>query len=124
MLSIPHAPDSFKDALTVDPKSGKVLARSMPAKTPPNTGPRLTILTSRAANQGIRADYYEALSTRLTFAAVSALPQLKSKTEATASAGTWSITLRPVKATKQSCVGCHGGIKQGDTLGVLIYAVN
>lgn len=100
------------------------MSRGMPTEVHSNGGPRLTILTSRAANLGLPANYDETQSSRIMFASLSALPQLKNNAEATASSGVWSITLRPVRATKQSCVGCHHGSKQGATLGVLMYAVN
>ena len=37
--------------------------------------------------------------------------------------GTWQVSFRPVRASKQSCLNCHAGAKMGDTLGVMAYAV-
>lgn len=57
-------------------------------------------------------------------AAIAALPQMTREGSASRSAGPWLVTLRPVRATQKSCVACHQGAKQGDTLGVLVYAVS
>jgi hypothetical protein len=113
LLSVQHSPGSYKGA-----------AHRVPAKARPISRPPLTLLTTRAANQGTAGTYGETLHGRLWIAALSALPQLRKGDEATTSAGVWSVTLRPVKATQQSCIGCHRGAKKGDTLGVLMYAVN
>lgn len=37
--------------------------------------------------------------------------------------GTWQVSFRPVRASKQSCLNCHAGARMGDTLGVMAYAV-
>lgn len=34
------------------------------------------------------------------------------------------LSLRPVKASQPSCLGCHRGAKRGDTLGVMAYVVS
>ena len=36
----------------------------------------------------------------------------------------WVIVMRPVRALHQACVNCHAGTKIGDTLGVMVYAVD
>jgi hypothetical protein len=56
--------------------------------------------------------------------AMAALPELERNGTASGNAGPWKVTLRPVRATKGSCVGCHQGSRLGDTLGVLVYAVD
>lgn len=38
--------------------------------------------------------------------------------------GNWRLVLRPVLASRDSCLGCHAGAKRGDTLGVMVYAVD
>ena len=38
--------------------------------------------------------------------------------------GNWRIVLRPVRADKDACLSCHAGAKRGDTLGVMVYAVD
>ena len=34
----------------------------------------------------------------------------------------WTVAMRPLRATNQTCVECHGGLKTGDALGVAMYA--
>ena len=36
----------------------------------------------------------------------------------------WVVVMRPVRALHQSCLGCHAGAQRGDTLGVMVYAVD
>lgn len=36
----------------------------------------------------------------------------------------WVIVMRPVRAEHQSCVSCHVGTHRGDTLGIMVYAVD
>ncbi len=36
----------------------------------------------------------------------------------------WVIVMRPVRALHQSCINCHAGARRGDTLGVMVYAVD
>lgn len=38
--------------------------------------------------------------------------------------GNWRVVLRPVRADHEACLGCHAGAKRGDTLGVMVYAVD
>lgn len=38
--------------------------------------------------------------------------------------GNWRLVLRPVRASRDSCLGCHAGARRGDTLGVMVYAVD
>ena len=54
---------------------------------------------------------------------VAALPDLTAGRERRAGATDWDVLMRPVRATKQACLKCHTGTKQGDTLGVMVYAV-
>jgi hypothetical protein len=56
--------------------------------------------------------------------ALAALPEMERKGTASGVTGRWKVTLRPVRATKQACVGCHRGSRLGETLGVLVYAVD
>ncbi len=36
----------------------------------------------------------------------------------------WTVVMRPVRALHASCLGCHAGAQRGDTLGVMVYAVD
>ncbi|BDI30197.1 hypothetical protein CCAX7_22480 [Capsulimonas corticalis] len=38
--------------------------------------------------------------------------------------GGWFVALRPIRAEHSACISCHVGSHRGDTLGVMIYAVN
>ena len=38
--------------------------------------------------------------------------------------GNWRVVLRPVRADREACLSCHAGAKRGDTLGVMVYAVD
>lgn len=53
-----------------------------------------------------------------------AIPALKSGKDVEAAVGNRTVFMRPVRATKQSCLGCHEGAKLDDTLGVMVYIVD
>lgn len=36
----------------------------------------------------------------------------------------WVVVMRPVRALHQACLDCHAGTRRGDTLGVMVYAVD
>ena len=36
----------------------------------------------------------------------------------------WVVVMRPVRALHEGCITCHAGAKRGDTLGVMVYAVD
>lgn len=57
-------------------------------------------------------------------AAQKALPKLMKGQGVEQDAGDWLVVARPVRAMKTSCLKCHQGAKQGDTLGVLTYVVS
>jgi hypothetical protein len=57
-------------------------------------------------------------------AAVGVLPRLKKGESVNADQADWLLAMRPVKASKQECLGCHTKSKLGDTLGVMVYAVS
>lgn len=52
------------------------------------------------------------------------LKQLKQGRPAQTEYENWVIVMRPVRATHQACLYCHTGTKRGDTLGVMVYAVD
>ena len=91
---------------------------------------RLEILV--AHEQGVTTGYREGQN-KLSAWAKATLPTLDKALTAsdvkaqngqktTDTVGAWVLTLRPVKA-QESCLGCHGKAKKGDTLGVMAYAV-
>ncbi|MCC2670926.1 MAG: hypothetical protein K0Q72_3397 [Armatimonadetes bacterium] len=60
----------------------------------------------------------------LSDAVLRALPEVQAKGRARTTDGRWSVTMRPVRASKDSCLKCHAGAKRGDILGVMVYAVD
>ncbi len=36
----------------------------------------------------------------------------------------WVVVMRPVRALHSSCLTCHAGAQRGDTLGIMVYAVD
>lgn len=52
------------------------------------------------------------------------LPVLRQGTGMDRDLGNWRLVLRPVRASRASCLGCHAGARRGDTLGVTVYAVD
>lgn len=55
--------------------------------------------------------------------ALALLPEARKHGSAHGTEGQWSVSLRVVRAAKGSCLGCHKGARQGDVLGVMVYAV-
>jgi hypothetical protein len=51
------------------------------------------------------------------------LDRLLAGQEYRAEGSRWDLLMRPVRASKTACLGCHKGSKLGDTLGVMVYAV-
>lgn len=52
------------------------------------------------------------------------LASLKHGQGASAQYESWVVVMRPVRALHESCLTCHAGAKRGDTLGVMVYAVD
>ena len=57
-------------------------------------------------------------------AVLKVFPELKKGKSMNAEVGKWFVTMRPVRANKASCLGCHKGAKKGDTLGVMVYSIS
>lgn len=55
---------------------------------------------------------------------VPAWPMLKQGVGVDRDFGNWQVVMRPVRASKSSCLSCHAGASRGDTLGVMVYAVD
>ena len=60
----------------------------------------------------------------LTRVALPSLPVLRRGQGQTLDYQNWLLVMRPVLATHAACLGCHEGAKRGDTLGVMVYAVD
>ncbi len=52
------------------------------------------------------------------------LNQLKQGQPAQTEYENWVVVMRPVRAEHRACLSCHAGTKRGDTLGIMIYAVD
>jgi hypothetical protein len=63
------------------------------------------------------------LVTRWEQAAKNALPLLKQGKPVESAVGDYVLAMRPVQAKQESCLGCHTGAKQDETLGVMVYAI-
>ncbi len=60
----------------------------------------------------------------LSKAVLPSLPVLRQGVGVDRDFGNWQVVLRPVRALRSSCLACHAGVKRGDTLGVMVYAVD
>jgi hypothetical protein len=116
LLQLKHPPGRYRKGEMPPWGAEARVIRSKTATAVPDPGPTLVPM--------IGPDFDRAFYDRLHRAAVDALPQMYREGTATKSLNSWMVTLRPVRASKQSCVGCHRGAKLGDTLGVLVYSVS
>jgi len=116
LLRLKHPPGKYRKGQSPLWPSFTSEIKGNPTKAKPEPGPTLFPMIGPEFDEG----FYAGLHT----AAVEVLPQMRREGTAAATTGSWLVTLRPVRATQQSCVGCHRGAKLGDTLGVLVYAVN
>ena len=66
----------------------------------------------------------EARQSQLLKAATDALPNLMQGKGQEKTVKDYLVVMRPVRASKDSCLTCHGGAKRGDTFGVMVYAVS
>jgi hypothetical protein len=60
---------------------------------------------------------------RLTSIGEEAVPALKQGKSVEKRESGWYISMRPIRATEESCVNCHAGSKTGETLGAMVYCV-
>ena len=98
-------------------------------KTPPQAQdadfqPSVDALAAIGASQAGTDRTYDWAYKNLTRVALSSLPALRRGQGRTVDYQNWLVVMRPVLATHASCVGCHTGAKHGDTLGVMVYAVD
>ena len=57
-------------------------------------------------------------------ACMRALPGLREGKQQTAQVGEMLVVMRPVRAFRASCIGCHSGARRGDTLGAMVYTIS
>ena len=82
-----------------------------------------TLATATATNPGSQK-LFDWSNTHLEKVVLPDLPTLRRGTGLDRDLGNWRLVLRPVLASRQACLGCHAGAKRGDTLGVMVYAVD
>lgn len=89
--------------------------------------PWLARITSRAFALPLSPEHVQASMERdmplIQKTATDALPALREGKSQGKSAGDWLVVMRPVRASTDTCLGCHAGARRGDTLGVMVYAV-
>jgi len=82
-----------------------------------------TLATATATNPGSQK-LFDWSNTHLEKVVLPDLPTLRRGTGLDRDLGNWRLVLRPVLASRQACLGCHAGARRGDTLGVMVYAVD
>ncbi len=86
--------------------------------------PYVTVLAAATKTQAGTEKLYDWGAAHLERVTVPLVPQLRRGENLEAQEGNWQIVMRPVRALRASCIGCHAGAKRGDTLGVMVYAVD
>lgn len=88
------------------------------------THPWVQVLATATATQDGSGNLWEWADTSLDKVARPALADLRQGSGVDKDLGNWRVVMRPVRAWRSSCLGCHAGAKRGDTLGVMVYAVD
>ena len=123
MVHLPHTPGQIK----APNNSTKIVSGSRAERT---TVTRLTLIgmydvakqkTKRVAWQDEKEKKW---FLELEKTAKMNLPKTKNGKPADIEQGNWKIALRPVLANHSTCLDCHQGAKQGEVLGVMVYAVD
>ncbi len=86
--------------------------------------PSLQTLAAATATDTSSQKLIDWSDTHLEKAVLPNLPVLRQGTGMDRDLGNWRLVLRPVPASRDSCLGCHAGARRGDTLGVMVYAVD
>jgi hypothetical protein len=86
--------------------------------------PSLQTLAAATATDTGSQKLWDWSDTHLEKAVLPDLPVLRQGTGMDRDLGNWRLVLRPVRASRDSCLGCHAGARRGDTLGVMVYAVD
>ncbi len=99
-----------------------LLAKTGPLEEAPT--PSLQTLAAATATDTGSQKLWDWSDSHLEKAVLPDLPTLRRGTGMDRDLGNWRLVLRPVLASRDSCLGCHAGAKRGDTLGVMVYAVD
>lgn len=86
--------------------------------------PKIDALTAVGATQTGAERMYQWADKSLNPVVLPHFAALKQGQPAQAEFENWVIVMRPIRALHESCVTCHAGTKRGDTLGVMVYAVD
>lgn len=86
--------------------------------------PFLQTLAAATATETGSGKLFNWSDSHLEKAVLPDLPVLRQGTGIDRDLGNWRLVLRPVPASRDSCLGCHAGARRGDTLGVMVYAVD
>jgi hypothetical protein len=105
-------------------KPGQNVGAEHPEPLDTNFTPYVDILASGTKTQSGNDRLDDWGRTHLAQLTVPHLAQLKAGSVVDAENGNWVIAMRPVRAQHSACLGCHAGAKRGDTLGVMVYAVD
>ncbi len=97
-------------------------------KTPPEKQtdfkPSVDTLTAIGGTQKGTDHLYEWANAHLQKIVLPYLPQLRRGQPQQTEYQNWVVVMRPVRAEHEACLSCHAGTKRGDTLGVMVYAVD
>src|SRR5689334_9957775 len=66
---------------------------------------------------------YQEMQSAFTKAGREAWSRLAKGQKVETTSGKWLLAMRPVRANEKDCLNCHQGAKKGDTLGVMVYAI-
>ena len=86
--------------------------------------PSINSLTAVGASQVGADRMYDWANAHLKPVVTAHMATLKQGLPAQADYQNWVVVMRPVRALHQGCITCHVGAKRGDTLGVMVYAVD
>ncbi len=86
--------------------------------------PSINSLTAVGATQVGADRMYDWANAQLKPVVTAHLATLKQGHSAQADYQNWVVVMRPVRALHEGCITCHAGAKRGDTLGVMVYAVD
>ena len=86
--------------------------------------PAINSLTAVGASQVGADRMYDWANAHLKPVVTAHMMTLKQGLPAQADYQNWVVVMRPVRALHQGCITCHAGAKRGDTLGVMVYAVD
>ncbi|MGI4789690.1 MAG: hypothetical protein ACRYFS_12660, partial [Janthinobacterium lividum] len=88
------------------------------------TQPSLQVLATATATENGSGRLWQWADANLFKVTRPALTELRQGYGVNKDYGNWYVVMRPVRALHQACLGCHAGAKQGDTLAVMVYAVD